>query len=479
MSTKELPSYLGEVQRRLKRGYAIERTRGGHFRLRNPRGELVQYQGKNLTLTGTGRSDAQSRMETALKSARVLKAETKPRRTRHSDAGIQAMQAANRQAVLERRAKTRTLKAEMEPWMKTIGASTPGVVWDLARYLHETADGVFLNPEGAVHSIRNVMVGNGIRDEPREALQALSDRFRAEAEPLLLYIEIARQARGIDTSEALGAVELPAGKEWPFTMKLIEVTACFADERYQRPPGQRFVRDIVLNFDERLVGAIQASAREDGRFALLDGQTRWLAMQIIGKHRCWAAIYEGMDLAAEARFFYRVNKHRKTVSPFYGFRARVLSGEEKAVAIQAAVEAAGLKIRPDTSGERGQVAAVAALETVYDTPSAVREDTLAPVLAVLGTTWKGLKKSTDSELLRGLGRFFAVYADSEIVPDHLEDQLQALGPQLVIARARDVGGSVASPSKRATGLSAARALVAIYNTGLARSSRLDPARLER
>lgn len=483
---KELPSHLGDVQRRLKRGYHVERTsgKGGHFRVVNPEGEYVANEttGRALTLSGQPGARAVQRMEAELRAADVLKPKRRPSKPSPSSRrGIEAMRQANRAAQVERREKAMALRKRMTPWMKTIGYETPGVVWDLARYLHQTSDGVFPTPESAVHTIRNVMSGNGVRDETREALELLSAEFEAEPEPLALYVDIARQARGIDTSEAMGEAALPSGREWPFTVKLIEIDACFADLTYQRPVGERFVREIVLNFDERLVGTIQVSARADGRFAILDGQTRWKAMQLVGKRRCWAAIYEGLDEAAEARFFYRVNKHRKGVHSFYGFRARVLSGEEKAVRIQRLVEQAGLKISPNTSGETSDVAAVSALEWVYDLDSPHREDTLSPVLRVMGTTWAGLKRSTDAELMRGLGRFYAAYGDDEIVEqpsDRFQDLLVGIGPQLLIQRARDVAGTVVH-NRAATGLAMAKAIVALHNTGLGRAARLDAARLER
>ena len=485
LRTKDLPSHLADVQRRLKPGYELERTGGGHYRVLDPEGHYVEYQGKNLTLTGTGRSDAVVRMESALTASGVLKEKTPRQRTRKppdeaKKRGIEVI----REGIARRRDAANELRDRMQPWMTAIGASTPGVMWDLGRYLHSHSNGTFRNPESAAHALRNLLAGNGVKDASREAISRLSERFEAESEPMALYVEIAREVRGVETSGALGELVIPAGQEWPFTVKLIPVAACFADERYQRPPSETFVRDLVLNFDERLVGTIEVSARsgaEDGRFAILDGQTRWRAMQLVGKKRCYAAIYNEMDLAAEARFFYRVNKHRKNVHPYYGFRARVLSGEPKAVAIEHLVHLYGLKVTTHTGGSDNRgIAAVAALEFAYDFPSPHREDTLSPVLRVMGQTWTGLKKSTDAELLRGLARFYATYGDHEIVDSErnprFQDALLGIGPQLLIARARDVG---AARHRAATGFAMAKAIVGVHNQGLGRMERLDVTRLDR
>src|SRR5262245_34644537 len=219
MLADELPTKeLKEAARKFKRGYTIESVRGGaHFRVRNPQGDLVQWRGKNLTLNKNARQN--DAMEAALQGAGVFKGAKLPRRQSKEQqqlrlAGIEKMRATQHRLTIERRDKSRELRDRMAPWMKTIGADVPGVTWDLARYLHQTSNGVFPKPEAATHAIRHVMEGAGITDEPRAAIDQLSRRFEADPEPLALYIEIARQARGID-------VETTSGKEWPFTMKLV------------------------------------------------------------------------------------------------------------------------------------------------------------------------------------------------------------------------------------------------------------------
>lgn len=475
VSKDELPTKeLRDLADQMKRGYTLERTSAGHFRVRNPQGGLVQLKGKNLRVAASVRNI--SSVEADFKSAGVLRGERKPRRLsekekERSRKGIEAMRESQRAAILRRRELSLQLRERMQPWMKTIGASTPGVLHDLARALHQQANGVFVNAESASHAIRNVLAGEGVKDESREALEFFSARFEREAEPLLLYVELAREARGIEVTPT-------SGKEWPFTMRLVEVEKCFADPAYQRPPGQRFVREMVLHFDERKVGSIQVSARDDDSYAILDGQTRHTAVTLVGKQRLWAAVYEGMDLAAEARFFWAVNHDRKNVHIYYGFRARVLSGEPKAIAIKAIVEQAGLHISPNTDWKTGGVAAIRALEQAYDQPSQIREDTLTPTLTRLAR-WKGMRNSTNAELVRGFARFYAAYGDEEIVHLDFEQLLDEFGPNVVLSRARDEAERAGKVTKgsNTTGLSLAKALVAIHNSGQPREQRLDLKRL--
>lgn len=475
VSKEELPSKeLRDLAEKMKRGYTLERTSGNHFRVRNPQGELVQFKDKNLRVTSSVRN--MNSVEADFKSAGVLKAPPKPKRMTQarreaSQRGIEAMQASQRSRVRERRAQSVELRSRMQPWMKAIGADTPGVLWDLARYLHKTSNGAYASVESAVSALKNVREGQGIKDETRAPIDELSRRFETEAEPLMLYVEVAREARGIEPVPA-------SGKEWPFTMKLVDVAACFVD-KYQRPVRERIVRDRVLHFDERKVAAILVSARADETFAILDGQTRWRVCEIIGKKRIWAAVFEGMTVADEARFFYEVNHDRLAVHPYYGFLARVLGGDKKAVEINQIVERTGFRIAPNTDWARGGIAAVSALERAYDQPSDVREDPLTPALERM-SRWKGMKNSTGAELIRGFGRFYAAFSDEEIDETHLGELLDSFGPAPVLARSRDMAeraGRLKHVGSASSGVHLAKALVEIHNTGKPRGERLDVNRI--
>ena len=480
----ELPQEVRDLVSQFKQGYRVERVRGGKLHVIR-RGRTVQWKGKALEIHANGHHAEET--EKQLRQTGVLKGSVPPSKQSGSEdslRGIEIMRTRQQEATLARRQASIELRDRMKPWLRKIGADSPGVMWDIARYLHQTSNGVYPSPESALHALKNVLDGQGIQDESRAMVDTLSRRFEEDPEPLALYIDIAREARGLDSVEVA-----TGGKEWPFSMKLVDISACFADlasddnpTGYQRPVPPPFVRELVLRYDERKVGSIQVSARADERFAILDGQTRHRASEIVGKERIWAAVYEGMSLADEAKFFWDVNHDRKNVHPFYGFRARLLSGEQKIIEINRIVEAAGLRVSPNTDSTHGGIAAVASLEFVYDLKSDVREDNLTPALEPLGSIWKGLQRSVDSELIRGLGRFYAVYSDEEIGdPERFWDMLRAQTPLTLINRAREqvftTGGSTIG--SKSSGMPMARALVEVHNAGLGRGQRLDASRLGR
>jgi hypothetical protein len=66
------------------------------------------------------------------------------------------------------------------------------------------------------------------------------------------------------------ATAIPAGTAPYIDVILAELL--FADPTYQRDLDPKRVTKMVAEFDQRLVGVLEVSARGNGRFAILDGQ---------------------------------------------------------------------------------------------------------------------------------------------------------------------------------------------------------------
>jgi hypothetical protein len=225
-------------------------------------------------------------------------------------------------------------------------------------------------------------------------------------------------------------------REWPFIVEQADLSELFADIRYQRPPQELFIDKMVNSFDETLVGVLDVSERRNGMYAILDGLQRFEAMKKVGKTTCFVAVYEGMRLAEEAMFFYRKNKDRRTVHPFYSFRARMVAGDQKAREINRIVESEGYKldvgaVPPDN------LTAIRAVEEAYSFESAARTESLSVSLNMLRKTFYGRKGGKDGELIRGLGRFFQPFYDEEIDMAWLEDRLASQNPRTILGRAAD------------------------------------------
>lgn len=83
----------------------------------------------------------------------------------------------------------------------------------------------------------------------------------------------------------------PAG---PYVLPL-RAAALFSDPAYQRDVDERRVTKMAGEFDPRLLGVLEVSARDDSRFAILDGQHRHaLALRVQGDDAVLVCqVYEG------------------------------------------------------------------------------------------------------------------------------------------------------------------------------------------
>jgi len=225
-------------------------------------------------------------------------------------------------------------------------------------------------------------------------------------------------------------------RDWPYTVELVGVDQLFADTRYQRPPQTVFIEKMVNSFDDTLVGVLDVASREDGMYAILDGLQRYEAMKLVGKTTAYVAVYGVMTLAEEAMFFYRKNKDRRSVHPYYSFRARMVAGDEKAIDINRIVESEGYRLEVGAIPPQN-LTAIRAVEEAYSFQSAARSESLSATLNMLRRSFYGRQGGKEGELIRGLGRFFQPFYTEEIDLEWLEDRLSSENPRTIIGRGRD------------------------------------------
>jgi hypothetical protein len=218
-----------------------------------------------------------------------------------------------------------------------------------------------------------------------------------------------------------------ARAEWPFEIALIYLDACIIDDTYQRPAQQVFVQQMIENFDETLVGCISINERKNGKLAILDGQQRYLAMTAKSKTSCYASVYRGMSLKDEAGFFYRMNKDRKSMNIYYGFRARRVAGDPVTAAISEIVEGQGFTLGP-VANDTEVIGAIASVEKAYGVVSDLRDDCLGIALATLRESVYGRKGSLEAFLIQGLAIFWSVTPDDDVDVKLLKDIISDYGP---------------------------------------------------
>lgn len=460
--------------RRFKKGYTVEADGKSKFRVVGPDGEVVRRKsGTPMTLSGS--MDARytadlGKLEKQLVELGVIGEEQKSNGHVEENPELVAAVQDARSTLNERMAKLADLKQRMTPWINKIGGwNAYGLQVDMA--LMMTARGTE-NVELETHQKQMSQFVNGssqVFEPTLEVLEKIHEEFSNVDDPRTLWFDTVRELRGIEAPTPVRSIRR---EEWPFEVKLLRLDDLFADEAYQRPPHEQFIRELALKFDERLVGAIDVSDRGKNNYAILDGQQRYEAMKLIGKSACWAAVYMGMTLEDEASHFFHKNRDRKAIHPWYHFRAKLVAGDETMQGIQKILDQHGFEL---AIGARGYpvITAIRAVEYAHAYHSNTREECLSPTLELIRNLWAGREKATDGDIIRGLSRFFATYHDDEIIWEHLNPLLSELGPTLIIGRANDLRYGTSNRSAGAMGRRLARVLGDIHNTGLPRGQRLN------
>lgn len=222
----------------------------------------------------------------------------------------------------------------------------------------------------------------------------------------------------------------------PFRPEVVSLSRMFVDHDYQRPLTN-FVSRIEANFNPALVGALFCSERTSGKIAVIDGQTRMVALERLGFDAWLSLVYTGLSKADEARIFVLLQTERRSVTSWTRFRGALQAKDPEALAIRSLVESVGLKI-----GEgQGAIKSVAALEYGYRRD----EFTLERTLSVLKAAWP--ERVPDAQFIRGLHYFYSKPAHQMDVDDEkLVRRLKAVGPDTLAIRAAHLRASGARVS---------------------------------
>lgn len=182
----------------------------------------------------------------------------------------------------------------------------------------------------------------------------------------------------------------------------VTVDEVFADPTYQRDLDNTRARKMAATWDRRLAGILEVSDRGEQhqrRFAVIDGQHRWAAAQLLDPPPTLVAnVHSGLSVADEAELFDRLNRERRRLTGWDHWKARLAAGEPTAHQIAATVTKHGLTV--ESAPKDGHVRAVAAMEklvTLGGTP--LLSDTLQLLLDV----WGRRQDAYDAPILTGVG----------------------------------------------------------------------------
>ena len=177
-------------------------------------------------------------------------------------------------------------------------------------------------------------------------------------------------------------------------------------EQYQRILNMKNVASIVKNFDPAKLGVLVVSHREDGTYAVLDGQHRLTALRRLGYDAANCIVLEGMTIQQEADYFRRQNENKQSLRINDTFNASLWAEDAESLRIKELMDKYGF--RHGKSGQPMCICAIGALQRIL---RRFGDRTLELTLACIAATWPHDSTILRGEMLAGLGEFWRRYGE--------------------------------------------------------------------
>lgn len=156
-------------------------------------------------------------------------------------------------------------------------------------------------------------------------------------------------------------------------------------------------------------GAVSVSKRDDGSYALMDGQGRRHMAQRAGEQNMLALVYDGMTYEEEAEMFLAANAMRVDTTPVDEYVAAVEADEPTSNEISGILHKHGLRVAYGSGAN--DVQAVRAMVNILQSPY-MGPSVLDAVLSLAMSAWGGTphqQKGFSSNLMQGLAQFHVRY----------------------------------------------------------------------
>jgi len=241
-------------------------------------------------------------------------------------------------------------------------------------------------------------------------------------------------------------------------IEMVKPDQCTIDLEVQRPRDQGRINALAAKWNDVAAGVCYVSRRTDGTTIILDGQTRFGALQVLGlgDRPRETIVYRGLSKPQEAEIF-RILNNTKKPDAVTLFNIGCVEEVEENLKIRELVREYGYE---PARGPKNALVAVVTLVQAYRRDPVSLEETLK----FCHTTWGTMKDAVNGVILAGLSLMIFRYGPAAIDFRQLSDRVRkgAGGdPTSLIGRAKTNAGI------RSCGLPDAMAdvLVNIYNKG--------------
>lgn len=253
----------------------------------------------------------------------------------------------------------------------------------------------------------------------------------------------------------------------------IKASDTFVDMSYGRTLDLWQVRRIAEHFTWLGFGRPVASARKDGRYALLDGQHRIRAAQKVYGDDVLIPVVTHFDLTPqqEAAGWDDLNNF-KARKPFEKLRAAYAADKPDAVQLVDFMRRSGIRIYGiDTEAASDKNAFMAVnLAVKYQKRD---WDTFKKTIETLKTVWEEQPAWLSSPPIQGVFRILYAYK-AEVDYGRLVDVLARRLPSHLVREANNIRGAITAVTPETA---AARTVLVWYNNRLTQRKRLDPVRV--
>lgn len=195
----------------------------------------------------------------------------------------------------------------------------------------------------------------------------------------------------------------PPAVEW------IDIGLMFVDT-YGRPlkPSRKAKLD-KMKFDAGRAQTLEVSEREDGRYALIDGQGRKYLAAKDGVPMLPAHVHRGLSYEEEAHKFTIYNGNRVLITAVETYLSELEAGNPLALAIQEVLDERGLKVSYGHS--KTSIQAVVIMAEIAESKD-MGLDVLADTLDLIHDAWHDSGDDTNiyaADIMSGMAQFWIRY----------------------------------------------------------------------
>lgn len=195
---------------------------------------------------------------------------------------------------------------------------------------------------------------------------------------------------------------------------------------YQRKQSEDKVAQIVADWDERIANEPKVSLR-DGVYHVFDGQHTILAREAMNDKnpvKILCKVYYGLSLEDEAELFAKQTGRSSKPSSGQVVRAKVLAGDDEAIAFCNATKKAGLSV--DDKGTRHKMH-IACVSTALHAFKALGKNLYIEAMSIIAEAWKGKPDSLRFEIVKAVTEFVQYY-NGQYDKDLLIKALKSINP---------------------------------------------------